>query len=149
MEQLELKYDQLSQAVESLKKAIEYSDAVKHQQQTIFPFESQEEAVKTYNDSMIQRFEYTYDLLWKYLLKYLEKLENIRPEVRSPKNVFRECFKIGLISEQNVRDALRMVDDRNKTTHTYNEKLARQIAEQIPGYCKLIEDILKKSLPKV
>ena len=43
-------------------------------------------------DSIIQRFEYTYESFWKFLKKYLELIRNAE-NVNSPKNVFRACVK--------------------------------------------------------
>lgn len=34
--------------------------------------------------------------------------------------------------------ALRMIDDRNLTAHTYNESLAQSIFDQLPGYVQLM-----------
>ncbi len=148
MDRLKLKYDSLCKALGSLNKSIEYINMVVANQQTIFPFKSKDEEIKTHNDSMIQRFEYSYDLFWKYLLKYLETLENIRPEIRSPKTVFREFFKIGLISDDCSRNLIKMVDDRNLTTHTYHEKLALEISAKIPGYYNIMNEITLKVLPR-
>ena len=60
-------------------------------------------------------------------------------DVGSPKGVARACFQVGLLSEQQVRLALAMVDERNLTVHTYNEKLAEQIFSKLAGYAELME----------
>ena len=38
-----------------------------------------------------------------------------------------------------------MVDDRNLTTHGYDEKLIEEICKQIPEYYRLMELVLQKT----
>jgi nucleotidyltransferase substrate binding protein (TIGR01987 family) len=63
-----------------------------------------------YRDSEIKRFEMCFDLFWKILKDYIQKWYAI--EVLSPKKVFQEAFKQGLVSEEEIRYLLNMVDDR-------------------------------------
>jgi hypothetical protein len=37
-----------------------------------------------------------------------------------------------------------MTDDRNLTSHTYDEELAKELYNKLPQYYKLMEEILKK-----
>ncbi|MFA6990716.1 MAG: HI0074 family nucleotidyltransferase substrate-binding subunit [Candidatus Babeliales bacterium] len=99
---------------------------------------------KTFRDSLIHRFEYTFDLAWEYLNNYL-KSEGINMAIETPKNTFRESLKATLLSEDEVRLALQMVDHRNLSTHGYDEMLIESISAQIPAYCKLIETILQRT----
>lgn len=100
-----------------------------------------EKAYKAYRDSLIQRFEYTFDLTWKYLAEYLQA-EGRKLDVISPKATFREAFKAGMLSEDAVRTAIAMVDHRNLTTHGYNEKLIEDITSYVPAYVRIFEHIL-------
>ncbi|THJ24738.1 MAG: hypothetical protein CAF45_004150 [Nitrospira sp. CG24E] len=43
---------------------------------------------------------------------------------------------IGVIQEHP--DWLRMLQDRNLTSHTYNEATAKSIYSHLPAYCRLI-----------
>ncbi len=94
---------------------------------------------------MVQRFEYTFDLTWKYFGMYLET-EGRKLEIKTPKAVFREALKTKHLSEDEVRLAIQMVDHRNLTTHGYDEELIETISEQIPKYYKLMENILLKTI---
>jgi len=77
-------------------------------------------------DSVIQRFEFTYELAWK-MLKIRVQQEGI--EALSPKQVLQEALSIGLITDGNRWSALQK--NRNLTTHTYDETLAEQIYQFI------------------
>jgi nucleotidyltransferase substrate binding protein (TIGR01987 family) len=109
--------------------------------------ESSEENRKTFRDSLVQRFEYTFDLTWKCLNLYLET-EGRKLEIKSPKSVFRESLKFKLLSADEVRLAIEMVDNRNLTTHGYDEELIERISKQIHKYYQLMNLVLNKILIK-
>jgi len=50
-------------------------------------------------DATIQRFEYTFEALWKFLKEYLKEREGIVSN--SPKSCFRETFSLGFITGRN------------------------------------------------
>lgn len=87
-------------------------------------------------DAAIQRFEYSFEVTWKTAQRYLHKIEGV--DVASPKAVIRTSFTAGLLDEQATRLALEMVDDRNLTSHTYNEGLAEQIFARLNKYARLM-----------
>jgi len=62
-------------------------------------------------DAAIQRFEFTFELVWKTLQLYLEH-EGF--ESGSPRAVLKRAFAIRLITDQDEADVwLQMLDDRN------------------------------------
>ena len=77
-------------------------------------------------DAVIKRFEFTYELLWKTYKKIarLQKLEYF-----NPKACFQFAFKSGLIEDEGL--FLEIIDARNKTTHVYSEKEAKEIYDFI------------------
>lgn len=93
-------------------------------------------------DAAIQRFEYSFEAVWKAARAYLLEVEGI--EVASPKKVLRTSGEIGHLSEEQVFLGLQMVDDRNLTSHTYHEGLAKRIYEQLPPYAELMGAWLEK-----
>ncbi|MGC8815042.1 MAG: HI0074 family nucleotidyltransferase substrate-binding subunit [bacterium] len=93
-------------------------------------------------DASIQRFEYYFEIIWKTVKLYLEYQEGII--CNSPKSCFRELFSIGLIDENKTIKLLEMTDDRNLTSHTYDEKLAKELYNKLGEYYKLMEEILEK-----
>jgi nucleotidyltransferase substrate binding protein (TIGR01987 family) len=59
-------------------------------------------------DGVIQRFEFTFELLWKTLRLFLLQ-EGI--SIRSPKEAHKETYRFGLIDNEDL--FLNMLDDRN------------------------------------
>jgi len=92
-------------------------------------------------DAAIQRFEYTFEALWKFIKEYLKVKEGII--CHSPKSCFREIFTIGMIKEDETIKLLEMTDDRNMTSHTYKEKVAQIIYGKLKDYSELIEDVIR------
>ena len=88
-------------------------------------------------DASIQRFEYTYEAVWKAAQLYLRVGESL--SLASPAAVTRACFQSALLDEEQGRTAMDMLRDRNLTVHTYNEELADQIYSRLPVYAALME----------
>lgn len=78
-------------------------------------------------DSLIKRFEFSYEMAWKLMMSY-EK-ENGVAELLGSKDVIRRAFKMSLID--NGEAWLEMIDDRNKTSHLYDEEMAADITDEI------------------
>ncbi|HHT9113369.1 MAG: nucleotidyltransferase substrate binding protein [Planctomycetes bacterium] len=93
-------------------------------------------------DATIQRFEYTFEALWKFLKEYLKEREGIVSN--SPKSCFRETFSLGFITEEETVKFLEMTDRRNDTSHTYKEEVAQIIYSKIPEYFSEMKGLLKK-----
>ena len=92
-------------------------------------------------NSAIQRFEFCFDLSWKIMKGYLE--ERI-PDLKLiyPKETIREAFQKGLV-EDNIQWMV-MVNERNLTSHTYNEPIAEKIYDELPEFLTLYEGLLKR-----
>lgn len=101
-----------------------------------------EDDITAYRDSVIKRFEISYDLTWKFLKYYFEN--HLAISVASPKSVFHACFQQGLATEDETRILLNMIDDRNLTVHTYNEDLAEQVSLRIAVYYGAMQALLAK-----
>jgi nucleotidyltransferase substrate binding protein (TIGR01987 family) len=93
-------------------------------------------------DAAIQRFEFCVEAVWKLAQLYLRKKEGL--DLGSPKQVLRNCFKVGLLDEYQTRIGLRMIDDRNLTVHTYDEELAEKIFNNLEEYAQLMHNLLNK-----
>ncbi len=91
-------------------------------------------------DAAIQRFEYTFEALWKFVKEYLRSKEGIT--CNSPKSCFREIFSIGLLNEDETIMLLEMTDDRNMTSHTYKEEVSRIIFDKLERYTQLLENLI-------
>ena len=114
---LELAFQQTGQAIAALKQMVEK------------PMQEDRSNV----DACIQRFEFTIELFWKLLRRILETKGVV---VLYPKDVLRAAFSGQLIDHET--QWLGMLNDRNQTSHTYNEKLADEIYHRIQGYFSVI-----------
>lgn len=86
----------------------------------------------------IQIYEFTLELSWKTLADFFE--EQGFANISSPKKVLRTAFKEGYVV--NGEAWIKALDDRNLTTHTYNEDLAKQVAADIIKiYYPIISDL--------
>lgn len=91
-------------------------------------------------DATIQRFEFTFELSWKFLKDYfLEK----GLQLNYPKEVIKEAFLTGLVDNEKLW--LQMLLDRNMTSHTYDEKLADEIYARIKEYVPELKKLLEKT----
>jgi nucleotidyltransferase substrate binding protein (TIGR01987 family) len=87
-------------------------------------------------DSAIQRFEFSFETTWKAAQLYLRVVHGT--EAASPKSVIREAFRVALLSEEETARLLAVTDDRNLTSHTYNEALAQALYERLPAHAALL-----------
>lgn len=98
-----------------------------------------EEKTVANRDSAIKRFEFTVELLWKSSQKFLREQEII---CRSPKECLKEAFKFGLVEDDPKW--LEILEDRNLTAHTYNEKTADEVYGRLPKYLGIIKVFKEK-----
>ncbi len=87
-------------------------------------------------DALLQRFEYSVEATWKAAQRFLSEVEGI--EIGSPKGAVRASLRVFLLDETQTRASLAMVEDRNLTVHTYDERLANEIAARVPGHTALL-----------
>jgi nucleotidyltransferase substrate binding protein (TIGR01987 family) len=79
-----------------------------------------------YLDGTIKRFEFVFELSWKLMKGYLE-YNGI--EVSSPRESFRQSFKNSLL--EDAAKWIKMMENRNRTSHTYNLDTAWEIYGEI------------------
>ncbi|HBG05087.1 MAG: nucleotidyltransferase [Geobacteraceae bacterium GWC2_58_44] len=75
---------------------------------------------------LIQFFEMAFELSWK-LLKDYEEAEGFI--VKSPRDAIKQAFQANIVSQGH--DWLDGLEDRNLTTHTYNEQTAIDVEQKI------------------
>lgn len=74
--------------------------------------------------------------MWKAAQRYLDIREGLN--AGSPKAAIRMCREVGLLDDEQAARALEMMDDRNLTVHTYNERVAQHIYANLPRYAALL-----------
>ncbi len=121
----------LEKAIEKLKKEEDHLD---------------NETKEMYFDSIIQRFELTYETFWKYLKEYISLRHGLA--LASPWATFRQCFKVDLISQQKAEELDDVANAHNITTHLYSQIMSRNMVKNlIPTYCILIKKLLGRISP--
>jgi len=76
---------------------------------------------------LIQAFEYTYELAWNTLKDYFEAQGETG--IHGSRDAIRLAFRRDLIQEGD--SWMRMIEDRARSTHTYNEETAKGIAQAV------------------
>lgn len=95
-----------------------------------------------YLDLIVKRFEFTYEMSWKAIKRYLSY---IGMEALNPRSCFKEAYAQGLISDESVW--LDMVERRNLSSHIYDEDEIKDILNAVGNY-KMAFEQLKKDLKK-
>ena len=130
MSKLENKFDSFKTAFARLKEAIDMYENNPH---------------PVLLDGTIQRFEFTVELSWKLIKEYLESEKF--GELNSPKSVIKEAYKVGLLDDGDKW--LDMLDDRNLTSHTYDEAVAKEIYRNIIQEYSIKFEELENKMEKV
>ena len=124
MDKLHEKYSRLTDAVNRLREALD--DYKK------YPLDS-------VRDGTIQRFEFCTELAWKTMREYL--LDQGFSDINSPKAVIKQAFAFGMIQDQQAWIDLQ--NDRNLTSHVYDEETAKVIFERIENkHLALFDEVL-------
>ncbi|MFA6527395.1 MAG: HI0074 family nucleotidyltransferase substrate-binding subunit [Candidatus Babeliales bacterium] len=135
MEKLVIVGSLLNKALVSLKQSFEVLEEAKRL--------NSEGLVLAAQDSIIQRFEYSYESFWKFLKKYMEETHNVL-DINSPRSVFRMCIKLALCSEQEGEVLLRMIDDSNATSHRYDAQEALRALPNVGHYYALMAAVTER-----
>ncbi|MFH1643841.1 MAG: HI0074 family nucleotidyltransferase substrate-binding subunit [bacterium] len=132
MEKLKLKYESLCLAINSLNSAIEHLEKVKNlsdkNKLQYFEYDNLYTAAR---DSLIQRFEFSVELFWKYLKFYLTEIKKVKPVSNTPMDIIREGCKANLITENDSENFIDMLKSRNLSSHIYKEETADIISRDI------------------
>jgi nucleotidyltransferase substrate binding protein (TIGR01987 family) len=143
VDKLAQKRIQLIQAISTLEKALDNFAFLVNEKISYNPHMDYAEEYRTHRDSVIQRFEYTIDLFWKYLKKYLESV-HVLSGIKIPGEVIRTACSLEIIKENEAEQILAMIKSRNITSHIYVEEIAEQIIATIPKYCQTIKAVMSK-----
>ena len=93
-------------------------------------------------DSLIQRFEFTYELAWKSMFLWMkDEGEKVREMVRP---VIQAAFRCELIDDPDTWEEIK--DYRDETSHTYNESKAIEVAGFVRHQAGALFDRLRDEL---
>jgi nucleotidyltransferase substrate binding protein (TIGR01987 family) len=94
---------------------------------------------------MIKSFEYTFELAWNLVKDYYE-YQGVT-DIQGSRDAFRLAFNRGLFSDGE--NWMKMIISRTKTTHTYNEETANEIADAIKSRYFFMFKELHKTMQKL
>ena len=80
-------------------------------------------------DAAIHRFEFSIEVFWRVVQAALRR-EGIA--VISPRATARPAYAQGWLEDEDLW--LVMIEDRNRTSHTYEEEIAAEVFAHLPTY---------------
>ncbi|HEY3780398.1 MAG TPA: HI0074 family nucleotidyltransferase substrate-binding subunit [Fimbriimonadaceae bacterium] len=93
-------------------------------------------------DSVIKRFEFSYELSWKFLKRFIEQEIVDSHDLSTRKELFRRGVHHKLI--EGFDDWVAYHDARNQTSHTYNEIRAQEVYMMAGQFLPSAELLLKR-----
>ncbi len=124
MTETKLDYSSLEKAITTLETAIRAYETAKEG--------ALAEERDLMRDGVIQRFEYTFELAWKTIKRFLEMYGLERVDKLTSRDLFRAGAEAGLI-----RDASTWFDylaDRNQTSHIYDDIVAAEVYDSVKNF---------------
>ena len=90
--------------------------------------------------ALVQAFEIAFELAWKTIKDYLE-YSGIKTD--TPREAIKSAFSNNLIEDGKIW--ILMMEARNKTSHTYNQSFAKELANEILNeYTKQLHNLSEK-----
>ena len=104
------RYDNFSKAFKQLSKFIEKKELNELEEQ-----------------GLLQSFQYNYELAWNMIKDFYENQGET--DIQGSRDAIRLAFKRGLIDDGQIW--MDMIKSRILTAHTYNEKTAREVSDDV------------------
>lgn len=126
IDRLDLQFEHFQKALERLKEALAEAES------------------SFVRDSIIKRFEVTFEMAWKTMFRYLiDKGEKIAPKAW---DVIPVAFQSLLIADAQLWDQMRTY--RNDTSHEYNELRAIELSAYVRSHAVQAFDALLAEMQK-
>ena len=94
-------------------------------------------------DSVVQRFEYSYELCWKFMARHLEQdIGSIETDRLSRRDLFRVAAEKGLIDDPAAWFTFHAA--RNRTSHMYAEEVAEEVYGVALNFAPLARNFLNR-----
>lgn len=84
----------------------------------------------------MKRFEFTYEMSWKVIKRYLDF---IGIDCQNPRSCFKEALVQGLITDEDVW--LDMIEKRNLSSYIYDEAQIKEILDRLDDYKSAFEGL--------
>ena len=124
-----------------------YENALKTLNEIIIRYdkESYDNAIR---DAVIQRFEYTYSLAIKIMMRYLQQQITDFPDTPTFNEIIRKANQAGLLLN-NLEKWTDYRHKRNLTSHTYEESIANTVISVVKDFQKDTEFLLTELKKRV
>jgi nucleotidyltransferase substrate binding protein (TIGR01987 family) len=125
---MKLDLSSLRKAIDSLEKTLRVAE------NKTLAAELDNDAKDAIRAGVIQNFEFTYELCWKFMRRWLKENADVEEAEypRTRKELFRLAARFGLIKEP--LSWFSYSDARNLTTHTYDEDKAESVYKTAVGF---------------
>jgi nucleotidyltransferase substrate binding protein (TIGR01987 family) len=111
----------LKKALDAFSKALSQSDKL------------EEEFYEVFRAAIIQNFEFSFELCWKFMRRWLEMDDLSAVErMHSKKDLFRLARERNLINDSEKW--FTFLDARNRTSHIYDEEVAEEVYLVAKGF---------------
>lgn len=117
--------EKTAQSVENLKRALSRLEEAIHT--------SGREQDSLVIDGTIQRFEFSIELFWKVLRRAL--LES-GIESGTPREAIQKAYQAKWLTDDKLW--IQMLQDRNRSSHVYEEGIAQEIYSRVPQYYEIM-----------
>ncbi len=87
-------------------------------------------------DAAIQRFEFSFELAWKSI-QVTARFE--AQDCPSPRMAIATAWRNGWIADEGMW--LDMLEERNRTSHTYRELMAEEVFESLPRFLPSLREL--------
>lgn len=97
-----------------------------------------------FRSNVTQSLEFSTEGFWKYLKTTLEDVEKIPLSSTTPKFITRTAVEYRLIDENEAISLIKMIDERNNTSHLYQEEVADEFAKYAPEALDFMQKVFKR-----
>ena len=136
MEKVTIKYEQFHKSLKAFERALEIFKKEYPQADSDYK--------ETYVASVVKHYELLYETFWKYTKFYI--IEKFGDDIIGSKNIFRFLQNANVISLNELDLLLEIIENRNATTHQYDQDFSLQIVENIERYFQVIKSVTVKIL---
>lgn len=131
-----LQLDSLKKAVSAMQRALAKSE------DAAFMRRMDDVTRDVIRSGVIQHFEFTYELCWKYMKRWLESNVSVTAaDGVTRRELFRQAAEQRLITD--VERWMRYHDARNRTSHTYESDTADEVYDVTHGFAHDASELLK------
>lgn len=134
MEKIAIKRTQFNKSLEAFERALEILKKEYPHADTDYQ--------ETYVASVIKHFELLYEIFWKYAKFYI--LAEFGDELAGSKNIFRFLANIKKISDNDLAVLFEIIENRNATTHQYDQDYSQETVKMLEHYYQVIKSVAAK-----